>query len=199
MIQYAEQETKAEEEQAGMAANDPLSLALREKLGEGVAGELEGAQIMDEEPDHPVSAAPLHIAADNAVPMEDPGLAVPVTPPRDYIEIDSPREAAPSRPSDHPSEELLKKQRTEEAKRQRINGLKLEYEERLSAVKIAYKEYFTMDDYTTDLDTDNQVEDSLSHFGLTLQLTNVRRTRLKNGLVTLQIELKSKGFAACRF
>jgi hypothetical protein len=160
VIQYAEQEKKTEEEQAGMAANDPLSLALREKLGEGVAGELEGAQIMDEEPDHPVSAAPLHIAADNAVPTEDPGLAVPVTPPRDYIEIDSPREAASSRPSDHPSEELLKKQRTEEAKRQRINRLKLEYEERLSAVKIAYKEYFTMDDYTTDLDTDNQMDDS---------------------------------------
>jgi hypothetical protein len=81
-----------------------------------------------------------------------------VTPPRDYAE--SPREAAASRPSDHSSEEALKKQRTEEAKRQRISRLKMEYEERLSAVKIAYTEYFTMDDYTADLDTEDAMDDN---------------------------------------
>ena len=90
--------------------------------------------------------------------MDDPGLAVPVAPPRDYAE--SPREAAASRPSDHSSEEALKKQRTEEAKRQRISRLKMEYDERLSAVKIAHKEYFTMDDYTADLDTEDAMDDN---------------------------------------
>lgn len=81
-----------------------------------------------------------------------------MTRPRDYAE--SPREAAASRPSDHSSEEALKKQRTEEAKRQRISRLKMEYEERLSAVKIAYTEYFTMDDYTADLDTEDAMDDN---------------------------------------
>jgi hypothetical protein len=105
-----------------------LSLALRERLGEGDAGELEGGQVMDEEPAAPMSSAPLQVEAGSAVlsaaddvQLDDPGLAVPVTPPRDYDEVDSPREAAASRPSDHSSEEALKKQRAEEAKRQRSN------------------------------------------------------------------------------
>jgi hypothetical protein len=46
--------------------------------------------------------------------------------------------------------EESKRAKVEEAKKQRINRLQLEYEERLSAVRIAYKEYFTMDDYSTD-------------------------------------------------
>lgn len=36
----------------------------------------------------------------------------------------------------------------------------MEYEERLSAVKIAYTEYFTMDDYTADLDTEDAMDDN---------------------------------------
>ena len=37
-----------------------------------------------------------------------------------------------------------KRARVEEAKKQRINRLRLEYEQRISAVKIAYKEYFML-------------------------------------------------------
>ena len=47
----------------------------------------------------------------------------------------------------------------EEAKKQRINRLRLEYEERLSAVRIAYKEYFTMDDNSTDLTVDDEIDE----------------------------------------
>ena len=46
------------------------------------------------------------------------------------------------RPSGEESEEVLKRQKTEDLKRQRINQLKAEYEERLTKVKLAYKEYF---------------------------------------------------------
>ena len=37
-----------------------------------------------------------------------------------------------------------------------ISRLKVEYEKRLSEVKLAYKEYFTVDDYTTDLDLEGE-------------------------------------------
>ena len=60
-----------------------MSLALRERLGEGVAGELEGGQVMDEEPAAPMSSAPLQVEAGSAVlsaaddvQLDDPGLAV---------------------------------------------------------------------------------------------------------------------------
>ena len=46
--------------------------------------------------------------------MNDPGLMVPVTPPRTYEMIDSPRMSPATRPSDEASEESSKKQRTEE-------------------------------------------------------------------------------------
>ena len=88
-----------------------------------------------------------------AVELEDPGLAVPVTPPRDYVEIsDGPRAAFSARPSTFGDDDSAKRQKTEDAKRRRINRLKMEYEKRLSEVKLAYKEYFTVDDCTTDLD-----------------------------------------------
>jgi hypothetical protein len=35
----------------------------------------------------------------------------------------------------------------------------MDYEKRLSAVKIEYKAYFTMDDYETELDVDKELED----------------------------------------
>ena len=85
-------------------------MALREKLGEGVAGELEGMQVVDD--DGPaLPSGPIHVTAENP-PLTntgddmsgDPGLAVPVTPPRDYIEIESPREPATSRAAE-PSDE----------------------------------------------------------------------------------------------
>ena len=37
-----------------------------------------------------------------------------------------------------------------------ISRLKVEYEKRLSEVKLAYKEYFTVDDCTTDLDLEEE-------------------------------------------
>ena len=49
----------------------------------------------------------------------------------------------------------------EEAKKQRINRLRLECEQRISAVKIAYKEYFTMDDYSTELNVEDPVDEDL--------------------------------------
>ena len=47
----------------------------------------------------------------------------------------------------------------EEPKRQRIARLQAEYEQRLCAVKIAYKEYFTMGDYETDLNLEQSAEE----------------------------------------
>ena len=165
VIQYAIDEQKAQEEQLHMSANDPLSLALREKLGEGVAGELEGMQVVDD--DGPaLPSGPIHVTAENP-PLTntgddmsgDPGLAVPVTPPRDYIEIESPREPATSRAAEPSDEDSSKRQRLDESKRQRIARLQAEYEQRLCAVKIAYKEYFTMDDYETDLNLEQSAEE----------------------------------------
>lgn len=166
VTQFAEDEKREEEEQAGMAAHDPLTRELRERLAEGVAVELGGRQVGTDDDAAPMSSAPFHVESEAAAPsaaddvqLSDPGLAVPVTHPWDYIEFDSPRASASARPSDHSREEMLKRQKTEEAKKQRISRLKAEYDERLSAVKIAYKEYFTMDDYATDLDTEAAAED----------------------------------------
>ena len=65
------------------------------------------------------------------------------------------------RPSEGESDEMLKRQKTEESKRQRINQLKAEYEQRLTAVKLVYKEYFTVDDYSTELDAEQVSEDDI--------------------------------------
>ena len=111
-------------------------------------------------------SGPIHVTAENP-PLTntgddmsgDPGLAVPVTPPRDYIEIESPREPATSRAAEPSDEDSSKRQRLDESKRQRIARLQAEYEQRLCAVKIAYKEYFTMDDYETDLNLEQSAEE----------------------------------------
>ena len=50
----------------------------------------------------------------------------------------------------------------EDAKKQRINQMRMDYEKRLSAVKVEYKEYFTMDEYETELD----VQRKMMRFGL---------------------------------
>jgi hypothetical protein len=67
----------------------------------------------------------------------DPGLMVPVTPPRDFLEIDSgsPRQAASGRPRGDlvlEEDDVSKRARTEESKRQRINRIQKEYESRLN-------------------------------------------------------------------
>ena len=85
-------------------------------------------------------------AAASSTGAMDPGLAVPVTPPREISDDDSPRIPATTRPMEGEVEEVQKRARTEDAKKLRIQRLLAEYEQRLSAVKVAYKEYFTMDD-----------------------------------------------------
>ena len=80
------------------------------------------------------------------------------------MEIDSPRGSPSTRPGGPPAEEeSAKRARVEDAKKQRINAIKREYESRLTAVKFKYSEYFTMDDYTADLnvDEDYNPEDEL--------------------------------------
>eukprot|EP00435_Cladocopium_sp_Y103_P063067 s2135_g24.t1 len=94
-----------------------------------------------------------------AVEVDDPGLMVPVTPPREYVMVESPRTPAVAHEVEHDDDPTLKRQRVEEAKKQRINQLRLEYEQRLSAVKIEYKEYFTVDDYETELNVEKELED----------------------------------------
>ena len=74
-------------------------------------------------------------------------LQFPVTPPRDFVMVE---------PLSDAEADVSRGQRTEDAKRQRISRLKVEYEKRLSEVKLAYKEYFTVDDYTTDLDLEEE-------------------------------------------
>ena len=115
------------------------------------------------------TTAPMQVEASSAsapskdvvVIDDDPGLQVPVTPPRDDSPVASPRASSAVRPSEGESDEVLKKQKTEESKRQRINQLKAEYEQRLTAVKLAYKEYFTVDDYSAELDTEEVSEDDI--------------------------------------
>ena len=79
--------------------------------------------------------------------MEDPGMAVPVTPPREFVLVESPRSFSARRQSEEESDEVLKRQKVEDSKKQRINQMRMDYEKRLSAVKIKYKEYFIMDNY----------------------------------------------------
>ena len=162
MHRHAEQEQKAEQKQLIMSANDALSLALREKLGEGAAAEIQ-EELDDDGPAMPMSNAPLQLETPSSTSMQqqvnDRGLMVPATPPRDYEVIDNPRMSPATRRLGEASEESLKKQRAKEPKRQRINQLNLEYEQRLSAARVAYKEYFTIDDYSTDLDVDGDTED----------------------------------------
>ena len=110
----------------------------------------------------PVPPGPLNTGTTPVYSMAGPGgLAVPVTPPRDYVVIDSPMSSPTAREAhgDDGENESAKRQRVEDAKKQRINQLRMEYEKRLSAVKIAYKEYFTMDDYDAELDLEKELED----------------------------------------
>ena len=50
-------------------------------------------------------------AAASSVELDDRGLAVPVTPPREFVMVDSPRASASTRQTDGGSDETLKKQR----------------------------------------------------------------------------------------
>ena len=161
VIQQAEKEKKLEEKNVGMTANDPLLLALEQRSEEQKQKQSERLQ--------QTSTLPLEVQAQSsaasgsqpvATEADDPGLMVPVTPPREFVMVESPRGGATTRDTDHGDDDpALKRQRVEDAKKQRINQMKLEYEKRLSAVKIEYKEYFTVDDYGVELDVNQEVED----------------------------------------
>ena len=132
VIQYAEQEKKADgvinvhaqvqQQQQAQLQEEPTVFDDGQPVGDGVVWV-----------HNPEAAGP--------VPFSDPGLAVPVTPPRDDVTLDSPRGSSTVRannPGGAESEES-KRAKVEESKKQRINRLQLEYEERLSAVRIAYR------------------------------------------------------------
>ena len=168
VIQHAEAEQRTHEEQSAMASQDPLLLVLEQSkepadgervtvFDDAVSGsEMPNAAMTVEAP----AGSALSTGQTGAVELEDPGLAVPVTSPRDFVAMsDSPRASASARPRTFDDEETAKKQKTEDAKRQRINRWKMEYEKRLREVKLAYKEYFTVDDYTTDLDLQDDSND----------------------------------------
>eukprot|EP00435_Cladocopium_sp_Y103_P024696 s2951_g6.t1 len=159
VIKYAEQQSAREKESLAMTANDPMKLALQQK------------ELMDKSSEVPasgVSTLPMEVQAQSggaasssqAIAVEDdPGLAVPTTPPREYVFIDSPRREPTTRDAETPEDPQLKRQRIEESKKQRINQMRLDYEKRLTEVKIAYKEYFTADDYGADLNLEDGYED----------------------------------------
>ena len=130
VIQQAEKEKKLEEKNVGMTANDPLLLALEQRSEEQKQKQSERLQ--------QTSTLPLEVQAQSsaasgsqpvATEADDPGLMVPVTPPREFVMVESPRGGATTRDTDHGDDDpALKRQRVEDAKKQRINQMKLEYE-----------------------------------------------------------------------
>lgn len=85
VIEFAEKEKKMQEEISAMAANDPLQSAAQPQ---------QELQSKDAAVDVPPSL-PLEVRAQSGqasssagnVEMDDPGLAVPVTPPREYVMV----------------------------------------------------------------------------------------------------------------
>ena len=145
VIKLAEQVKQAEEEQFAMERDDPLRLeaqAVQPTVFDDDAPTNPGAEMVID----PGAASAGH----SSVPM-DPGLMVPTTSPRTFAEVESLRAVTTTRRSDGGGD-------TANAKRQRISRIQREYEERLSAVKVAYKEYFILDDYSIELDVENGVE-----------------------------------------
>jgi len=159
VIQYAEQEKAAENERLAMGQHDPITLKAQEVQRSAFDDYIPIGPIGDG-PGMASIVNPGGVVATPSMEPIDPDLMVPVTPPRDFLEIDSgsPRQAASARPRGDlvlEEDDVSKRARTEESKRQRINRIQMEYESRLNAVKIAYKEYFTMDDYSTELDLED--------------------------------------------
>ena len=168
VIKFAEEEQKAEEEQHAMAPNDPIK----------VQAQLQQQQqptVFDDDDDDddnddvskeavvvhtPVPVVDQGGSSSSAMAI-DPGLMVPVTPPR-YDGGESPRGSPVVRSSDGGGDgDESKRARVEEAKKQRVQRLRMEYEQRISAVQIAYKGYFTMDDYSTELDMEEPLDEDL--------------------------------------
>ena len=158
VIQFAEQEKQMEQESTAMASNDPLLLKLQRA---------KGSQSKDAAGREAPPSLPLEVQAEPAqasstavgnVEVDDPGLAVPVTPPREFVMVESPRASGSTRRSEDDSEEAMKKQCVEEAKKQRIHQMRMDYEKRLSAVKVEYTEYFTMDELDLEKDWEEGAE-----------------------------------------
>jgi hypothetical protein len=125
VIQHAKAEQQAQEEQRVMAAEDPVLQALQQQP-QASAAEVQGGIFDDAVPSAALPSGPMNVEAPagsalstgqaGASSSEDPGLAVPVTPPMQYVEVDdSPRASASARPAEFESEEAAKKQKTEDA------------------------------------------------------------------------------------
>ena len=88
VIEHAEKQKKLEDENVGMAANDPLLLALQQRSEE--------QKQQDVVPVQQSSSLPMEVQAQSAasgsqagaVEVDDPGLMVPVTPPREYVLVE---------------------------------------------------------------------------------------------------------------
>ena len=132
-------------------AAQELQVLIPPLAGDGAQGSTAVAADGDDVPAVPMSSVPMNVEASGGsvfsaghaeVVENDPGLAVPVTPPREFVMVPpSPRGHGESRPSESAEDETAKRQRVEEFKRQRIKQMKMEYEERLSEVRLAFKEY----------------------------------------------------------
>ena len=149
VILHAEKEQRREEEQWNMSRNDQRW----EQPAANVPADPGGVDSA------PGTENPGGASSGSGVPVDDPGWVVPQTPPMQYVDLELDRGGAVTRQAEPSVDEAeAKRAKVEDMKRQRINRLKADYEERLSAVKIAYKEYFTMDDYSTDLDVSDPAD-----------------------------------------
>ena len=159
VIKFAEDEKREEDENLAMGQHDPMNVKAQQVLPQ-IFDDHMTLEPIARAPGMPLSSNPGGAAASSDEVSIDPGLMVPVTPPRTFEQVDSPRPSATTRPGETVGggEDDAKRARIEESKKQRINRIKEDYASRLSAVKIAYKEYFTMDDYSTELDVENGYE-----------------------------------------
>ena len=108
MIKYAEEEKKAEENQHAMGQHDVRPQVVEQQVIE-VDDKMEAAV---EIPVEPMAVNPGGAASSSSVPI-DPGLMVPVTPPRDSPEISSPRTLGLIRPSEGGEEDASQKREQE--------------------------------------------------------------------------------------
>ena len=80
VIEFAEQEKKAEEEQRAMSLNDPIAIHAQVQQQQQ---QLQDQPTVFDDGDGPITVH--NPEASSAVPLQiDPGLQVPVTPPRDF-------------------------------------------------------------------------------------------------------------------
>ena len=80
VIEFAEQEKKAEEEQRAMSLNDPINIHAQVQQQQQ---QLQEQRTVFDDGDGPITVH--NPEASSAAPLQiDPGLQVPVTPPRDF-------------------------------------------------------------------------------------------------------------------